>query len=167
MIADVVAADPRARVALTTLRLNARLFRNCLHGVSDADSLRRPDARTNHLAFVAAHVVEARHALARELGLDVGAPFDGRLADARAIDDVASCPTLAESLAAWDALAAPLAERVAAAPAGLLDAPASARYPVDDATVLGALAFLLQHESYHIGQMALLRKHATGTPMKY
>jgi hypothetical protein len=167
MIDERVETDPRVRVALTTLRLNARLFRNCLHGVGDAESLSRPDARTNHLAFVAAHVVEARHALARELGLDVGEPFGGRLANARTIDDVPSCPTLAESLAAWDALEEPLAGRVAALPAAALDAPASARYPVDDPTVLGALAFLLQHESYHVGQMALLRKHATGKAMRY
>jgi hypothetical protein len=167
MIADTVATDPRVHVALTTLRLNARLFRNCLHGVSDAESLARPDARTNHLAFVAAHVVEARHALARELGLDAGEPFGGRLAAARSIDDVADCPALAESLAAWDALDAPIVRHVAALPAAALDAPAAARYPVDDPTVLGALAFLLQHESYHVGQMALLRKHATGRAMRY
>jgi uncharacterized damage-inducible protein DinB len=39
--------------------------------------------------------------------------------------------------------------------------------PVADPSVLGALTFLLQHESYHVGQLAMLKKHLTGKPMKY
>ena len=161
------AADPRARGALTTLRLNARLFRNCVDGVTDAEALARPSDRTNHLAFVAAHVVESRHYLARALGLDAPDPFGGRLDGARGIDDVAACPTLAESRAAWEALAPRLEARLAALTAAALDDAPPARFPVDDPTMLGALSFLLQHESYHLGQMALLRKHATGRAMKY
>jgi uncharacterized damage-inducible protein DinB len=161
------AADPRARSALTTLRLNTRLFRNCVDGVADDESLARPSERTNHLAFVAAHVVESRYWLARALGLDAPDPFGGRLEGARGIDDVGACPTLAESRAAWDALAPRLEERLAELPASALDGAPPARFPVDDPTLLGALAFLLQHESYHVGQMALLRKHATGRAMKY
>jgi hypothetical protein len=39
--------------------------------------------------------------------------------------------------------------------------------PVDDPTALGALAFLLRHESDHVGRMALLRNHATGRAMAH
>jgi uncharacterized damage-inducible protein DinB len=33
--------------------------------------------------------------------------------------------------------------------------------------MLGALTFLVQHDSYHIGQLALLRKHAGLPAMRY
>ena len=33
--------------------------------------------------------------------------------------------------------------------------------------VLGAVAFLLQHDSYHVGQLALLRKHFGLGAMRY
>jgi hypothetical protein len=38
---------------------------------------------------------------------------------------------------------------------------------VGDRTLLGALAFLAQHESYHVGQLALLRKYAGLPAMRY
>lgn len=44
-----------------------------------------------------------------------------------------------------------------------LDEPAPQRYPGGDPSVLGALAFLVQHDSYHLGQLALLRR-AHGLP---
>lgn len=48
-----------------------------------------------------------------------------------------------------------------------LNAPSSQRFPVDLPTVHGGLGFLLQHESYHIGQLALLRKYFGYPAMRY
>jgi uncharacterized damage-inducible protein DinB len=39
--------------------------------------------------------------------------------------------------------------------------------PGDDRTILGAMAFLIQHEAYHIGQMAFIRKFFERGPMSY
>jgi hypothetical protein len=47
------------------------------------------------------------------------------------------------------------------------DAAVDARFPGVDRTRLGALTFLTQHDSYHIGQLALLRKHAGLAAMSY
>jgi hypothetical protein len=41
------------------------------------------------------------------------------------------------------------------------------RFPIGDATVLGLIAFMVQHDSYHIGQLALLRKHYGLPAMRY
>jgi uncharacterized damage-inducible protein DinB len=38
---------------------------------------------------------------------------------------------------------------------------------VSDGSVLGAVAFLAQHESYHMGQLGLLRKALGYPPMSY
>jgi uncharacterized damage-inducible protein DinB len=38
---------------------------------------------------------------------------------------------------------------------------------VDDGSVAAGLAFLLTHEGYHIGQMALLRKYLGHPAMAY
>jgi hypothetical protein len=53
-----------------------------------------------------------------------------------------------------------------------LDAPAlDAELPFDlgvnDRSILGMLAFIAQHESYHIGQLSLLRKHVGLPAMRY
>jgi len=48
-----------------------------------------------------------------------------------------------------------------------ITAPSHHRFPVDDSSMGGAIAFLVQHESYHIGQMALLRKFLGYPAMTY
>jgi hypothetical protein len=69
--------------------------------------------------------------------------------------------------ATWDAASEAIADRLAAASAAELDRPAPHRFPVGGATLLGALGFLAQHDSYHVGQLALLRKLAGLPGMKY
>ena len=39
--------------------------------------------------------------------------------------------------------------------------------PVDDKSNMGLLIFMMQHESYHIGQLAILRKQAGLPAMSY
>ena len=46
-------------------------------------------------------------------------------------------------------------------------APFTTRLPLGEPTVLSALTFLVQHESYHIGQVTFLRKHAGLPAMQY
>jgi uncharacterized damage-inducible protein DinB len=159
--------DVRLTLALTTLRLNTRLFLNCLDGIDETVGARRPNGHTNSLAFVAAHLVDVRHFTAASLGVMLDNPYAERLAGARGIDDLADCPTLAESRQHWRAVAAALETRLTELDAAALDAPAPQRFPVDDASVLGEIAFLLQHEAYHIGQLALLRKFFGAPAMSY
>ena len=56
---------------------------------------------------------------------------------------------------------------VDAASAEELETAVDARFPGVDRTRLGALTFLVQHDSYHIGQLALLRKPAGLPAMSY
>jgi uncharacterized damage-inducible protein DinB len=159
--------DPRVAPLAEILRLNTKLLRNCLDGFTDETANTRPTGGTNSAAFVAAHVADARYFLLTVLGADPPNPLARYLAGARSIDDVERCPTLDETRAAWTAASDALRERLAAITAAELDAPAMTRFPVDDPSVLGALAFLAQHDSYHIGQLALLRKHAGLPAMAY
>jgi hypothetical protein len=39
--------------------------------------------------------------------------------------------------------------------------------PISDPTALSLLTFFVQHDSYHVGQLALLRKHAGLPAMQY
>jgi uncharacterized damage-inducible protein DinB len=159
--------DPRVAPLAEILRLNTRLFRNCLDGLTDEQAAARPSLETNSAAFVAAHVADSRFVLLRLLGGDGTSPLAPYLAGARSIADVRQIPPLAEVHAAWTSVSHALRDRFEAVTAADLDAELAARYPVTDRTVLGAVTFLAQHDSYHVGQLALLRKHAGLPAMRY
>jgi hypothetical protein len=80
--------DPRIAPLTEILRLNTRLFRNCLDGITDEKAALRPSASTNSATFVAAHVAEARFYLLKMLGAERPNPIAAYLEGARGIDDV-------------------------------------------------------------------------------
>jgi hypothetical protein len=59
---------------------------------------------------------------------------------------------------AWRTVSSALADRLATLTAAELDTRAAQSFPVHDESLLGGIAFLQQHESFHIGQLAYLRR---------
>lgn len=158
--------DQRVIALANILRLNTRLFRNCLDGLTDEQAAVRPSTTTNSLAFIAAHVADSRYFLLKALGDARPSPLSPYLDGAKSIDDLKQCPSLAETQAAWTLVSRALRDRMEAVTAADLDARFEGRFPAD-ATVLGVFTFLVQHDSYHVGQMALLRKYAGLPAMRY
>ena len=149
------------------LRLNTRLFLNCISDVSEAHSRSRPNDRTNSMSFIASHLVESRHTIAHYLQIKTSNPLERILKDAVSIEDVRELPSLGELRHAWATISMTLEECFNDLSESELRAPSPQRFPVDLATVHGGLGFLLQHESYHIGQLALLRKLYGYPAMRY
>ena len=159
--------DVRVVPLLEIYRLNTRLFLNCLNGLSEEQVGLRLTGATNNAAFVAAHVADSRFSIVSWLGRPLVNPLAETLADARSIDDIPSLPTLDQIRAAWSQVSPAIIERLSTMRADELDAPSPERFPAGGPTLLGALAFLAQHESYHVGQLALLRKAAGLGAMSY
>jgi len=157
---------PAVTAPAAIFRLNTELLLNCLSGVDEAGGARRLTPDTNSIAFLAAHLIESRHFIAQQLGAPLESTLPPALARARSLDEAGPLPPLASLIAAWERIAAHLAVQVER-----LDTPAlarsAARFPGSDGTLLGALAFLAQHESYHIGQIALLRRQLGLPAMRY
>jgi uncharacterized damage-inducible protein DinB len=151
----------------TQATLHTRLFRNCLEGMDDSSARWRAEGRSNNALFVAAHLVDSRAWTARMLGLDIPAPFGGAVTYGTSIDDLPDLPSLEVVAHEWTAASAPFEARLATLTEADLAAPAARRFPVDDPSLAGSLAFLLHHEAYHIGQLALLRRAVGLPPMRY
>lgn len=147
--------------------LNTGLFANCLADLSDDDARRRIDDRSNNVAFLAAHIVDARHYLGKVLGLETPSPVAASLGDVQRVEDATGLPGLVELRQWWNEVTEPLAARLEVVTDADLAEPSPAQFPVADESVLGAVAFLIQHESYHIGQLALLRKQLGYSAMTY
>lgn len=148
-------------------RLNTRLLLNCLDGISEAHARERPNDRTNSIAFLACHLIDSRHFLGRLLGFAEPNPLEALLRDAASIEDVGELPPLDTMRAHWRHIGTALDACFETLREEDLSAPAPQRFPSDDPTLAGAVGFLLQHESYHIGQLALIRKYLGYPAMRY
>ena len=151
--------DSRIAPLAEILRLNTTLFRNCLDGLSDEQAAARPSGATNNAAFVAAHLTNARYYLLKTLGVEETDPLASYLDGRKSLDALEKLPPLSEIQAAWTKAAHLLRDRLAALTPADLDAPSSAKFPLADGTLLATLTFLVQHDSYHVGQLSLLRKY--------
>ena len=159
--------DPRAVAPAEILRINTKLFRNCLHGMSQAQAEGRPSGETNSALWVAAHMVKARYGLLKWLGAERPNPLPAALLAARSIDEVRDWPPVADVVAAWTEASHALRDRLAAMTAGQLSTPVDVRFPVFEQTTFALLTFMVQHDSYHLGQLSVLRKLAGLPGMSY
>lgn len=151
----------------SVMELHTRLLLNCLEDVDDDLAVRRADARTNHLAFLALHLLDSRWYALRLLGGEGTHPFTALLEGVRSVDELRDVPPVEEIRAAWRASGAAVDGVLSMLTAAAMAAPMAHRFPVRDRTVGGALGFLVSHEAYHMGQAAFLRRQLGLPAMRY
>ncbi|MCJ8164245.1 DinB family protein [Pontibacter sp. E15-1] len=150
------------------LNMNSRLFLNSLEGVTEEQATERISDHNNPLIWLATHTVWARYNMSMLLGKPAEHnPYDGKFDNFRPYDAAEDYPSLAEVNAEWQKATALLAEALQSASEAHLAADCPIKSPIGDFTNAGTFAFLVQHESYDIGQMAFLKKYLTKEAMKY
>jgi RimJ/RimL family protein N-acetyltransferase/uncharacterized damage-inducible protein DinB len=161
------AMDPQVAPLHAVLELNTDLLLNCLDGLTDAEVRERLPGGGNSIAFLTAHLTDTRHFLSRRLGHPLPNPLSRYLAQAGSIDDIVEWPSLDEQRAWWRGVGRHLCDVVAGRTAEELRRPDLHRFPMGDSTELSLIAFLVQHDSYHIGQVAFLRRQLGKPAMAY
>ena len=159
--------DARVVPLAMLYQLNTDLLINCLDGLSDREAQTRLEAGGNSITFLAAHLTDSRHFLAARLEHPLSNPLARYLADVRSIDDITEWPSLDELRTEWLRISAHLQSVLGELTGDELDEPNVHRFPVDDTSRLGMVAFLVQHDSYHLGQVAFLRRQLGKPPMSY
>lgn len=149
------------------LKLQTRLFKNVLKDIDPEKETERINGNTNHLRWLAAHVVSTRYFIGQLAGMEIEEPHFDIIGQGKKLDETIEYPTLEESLQDWDAIAGKVEEGLANASDEVLSAKAPFEFPAVDNTILGAVSFMVHHEAYHIGQMGLIRKSFGSEAMKY
>jgi uncharacterized damage-inducible protein DinB len=139
------------------------LLLNATDGLTETDASTRIADPTNSVGFLVAHLINTRYRLAAMIGAPGDDPVARHLEGARSIDQVASLPMLEAMRTMWSDAGTHLTAALGSATAEQLSQPIPRALPNGDPTMLGAIAFFVQHESYHLGQIAMLRK-ALGQP---
>jgi uncharacterized damage-inducible protein DinB len=158
--------DPRVAPLAEILRINTKLARNCVDALPDDQACARSVANANSAAYVAAHMVESRYYILSVLGDRTPSPFADQVGW-KAIDEIPELPTLGQIDAAWTEVSSLVDQKLKSLTRDQLDAPHETQMPIESKTKLGIVGFMVQHDSYHLGQLSLLRKSAGLPAMSY
>ncbi len=148
--------------------LNTRLFHNALKGVTEEQAKERISMHNNPLSWLGTHTVWARYNACALLGKPPAKnPYEGLFENFKPFDPAYEYPTLVTISEEWDKASELLNTALEAVTDEYLARPAPFKNPIGDQTLLGGVTFLAQHESYDIGQVALLKKYLTKEAMSY
>lgn len=138
-------------------RLNGDLVAAALKGMSEADISARIQDDGNSMKWIVGHMAWYRFLLNEHLGGNEENPFGDLFKRGAEVKPEAEYPSLDEIRKVWDDIAAKVDKRLEELSDEELAAPLEEQYPINDGTVMGAIAFLSLHETYHVGQLAYIR----------
>lgn len=141
-----------------TFRFNSELVSLALGDLEPEDAVRRlKDGAGSSIAYLVGHVSSSRYGVLKTLGRESDNPYKELYGAGVGASDGSAYPPLQEIAAGWQRTA----DKLDAALAALTDEdalrPSSESFPTADRTLRGQLAFIAWHESYHVGQLGLLR----------
>jgi len=142
---------------------NSGTVKMIAEGFEPADWERLPSESGGNTAhWILGHLVTARHSILRRLGAEEPAAEWEALFDMNAKpDSTEGYPSIAELLGEMEGTSAELVERISGlAPAKAAEDYAEHAFPDGGKSLAEGLAFMHFHESYHVGQLGLLRRIA-------
>jgi len=143
--------------AAENYRFNSGFLTKMVSDLTAEEWMKRPDEKSNHIAWIVGHVIWTRKALLTRLGTTWSQPWLDLFKRGAQLGDDAAYPTSAAMLEAWEETAKLVATALENAPEELLATPSTQGPPSADGKVSGVINFLAIHETYHLGQASYLR----------
>ncbi len=147
---------------------HSKLYVNCLIDIKPSDAQKRINQSTNHIAWLAGNLVSVRYRLGNYIGLEEQDVFYELFKDQRAIQNHITYPDLVPIREDWNRITPLLADRLSS----LTEEELLSSQPLDvpllgESNLMNTISFLIDRESYAIGQLGLLRKIFGYEAMKY
>jgi hypothetical protein len=139
-------------------KTNTGLVKRATEGVLNEHWFLKPGDASNHLMWVAGHLIVSRAGVLKLLGTDWAAPWSSLFGRGAKLTTPDQYPVVEEIRTAWDDVSGQLLASFATTPPDVLAKTAPERTPSFDGNVSGTIAFLAFHETYHVGQVSYLRK---------
>ena len=150
--------DPRLTPLSEIFAINSQLFPRALEDICEEDLYKRPDGRSESILWLAGHLTGARYLLANLLRINEEFPYEGIFNRGTKPPPDDQLPKPEEVKAAWDSISEKLMAKLELVTDEELMTTSPMEFPTQDETILGAVAFMALHESYHMGQMAYVRR---------
>ena len=139
-------------------KTNTDIVNRAIEGILPEHWFLKLGEASNHLMWVAGHLVVSRGTVLKTLGSEWSAPWSSLFARGAKLASTDQYPGVEEIRKAWKDVSERLSASLAAVPAEVLTKPAPEGRPSFDRKVGGLVAFLAFHETYHVGQVGYLRK---------
>ena len=142
-------------------RVNDDLIAKALDGLNPAQLGKRLTDKNNPMLWIAGHVAETRALVLRILGEQIQTPWGELFGRGATLQEGSRYPSIEEIKHVMQQINHKLHERLQALDDEHLAEPAKGTEP--DQTLADQIAVFSMHDSYHVGQMAYIRK-ALGYP---
>ena len=139
-------------------KTNTDIVKKAFDGILPERWFLRPGDDSNHLMWVAGHLVVHRGAVLKSLGAEWETSWSALFTRGAKLATPEQYPEVDEIRSAWDDVSEKLLTSFAGASADMLAKPAPKGPPSFDGKISGLVAFLAFHEAYHVGQVTYLRK---------
>lgn len=150
--------ESRLELVAQVSKANTHLFRKALDGLSREQLLARPEQISNPMIWIAGHMTMNRGSLASLLGNKWQEPWAGLFRRGGLSKDDSRFPQSEEIVEKWNEVSGLLARSFENATPEFLDRVMPQGSSSFDGKAGGTVALLTFHESYHMGQLAYLRK---------
>lgn len=124
---------------------------------NEAAGYRLRHGKGSSVSYLMGHLLSSRYGILKMLSAGNENPFAEQFGRNAAPCDVSEYSDIAEFKSAWDELSHRFHAVLQEATDDQLLAPAPDGFPIEDQTMRGAINFLCWHESYHVGQIGMLR----------
>jgi uncharacterized damage-inducible protein DinB len=141
--------------AAGAFRQNAQMLNKSYDSLTTEEWQRRPNDTSNCILWIAGHLVWARSRAISSLGSTWTRPWLDQFARGAKPAEAAQYPSPEEILSAWKDVSESLTSAMENVTEQQLALPAP--QPSTDGKISGLVGFLSFHETYHVGQVALLR----------
>ena len=147
--------------------LHSKLFTNVIVDISDKDAHCRLQTKANHIAWLAGSLVHDTYELANAAGITTRQTSHGLFKEHTGIQEGITYPSLTEYKNDWDRITPILRAALLQLSEEQLDSADPYSMPGHDLTFFDAITFIMDRESYCIGQIGLWRRLLGYEAMKY
>lgn len=141
-----------------TLSANTGFTVTLLKDVEESAFVKPLEDFGNSAQFIAGHLVVSRFELGKMIGLKEPTPWGGKFDSGSKPKEPEQLPGRDEILEVWNDISKKLLAKMEELTESDIRPKAPFAFPVSDQSILGGIAFMTFHDSYHIGQLGYLRR---------
>ncbi len=151
----------------TILNLNRRLLKNAVEEIDDELAEKRINQNTSSIKFLLCHILDARYFLASIVGNNDVCPFKDVFEKVQTIEEFNQYPSILNLMESFEDISEKISVQFSIISNNDITKQLKNKFPIEDRSVLGGITFLVEHESFHIGQIGFIRKYFGLNPIKY